>query len=54
MKEFPEIKFVPSKMIPGPDASKFVMEGKLTMREVTRPVTVMITVHPVVEGRPDD
>jgi polyisoprenoid-binding protein YceI len=51
MKEFPEIKFVPSKMIPGPDALKFVMEGKLTMRGVTRPVTVMITVHPVVDGR---
>jgi polyisoprenoid-binding protein YceI len=35
---------------PGPDPAKFVMEGNLTMRGITKPVTVMITVHPVVEG----
>jgi polyisoprenoid-binding protein YceI len=50
VKEFPDIEFVPSKVTPGPDPSKFVMEGNLTIRGITKPVTVMITVHPEVEG----
>jgi len=50
VKQFPEIEFAPTKVTPGPDPAKFVMEGNLTMRGITKPVTVMITVHPVVEG----
>jgi polyisoprenoid-binding protein YceI len=50
VKEFPDIEFVPTKVTPGPDPSKFVMEGNLTMRGITKPVTVMIAVHPVAAG----
>ena len=39
VKEFPEIEFISTKVTPGPDRSKFVMEGNMTMRGITKPVT---------------
>jgi polyisoprenoid-binding protein YceI len=50
VKQFPEIEFVSTKVTPGPDATKFVMEGNMTMRGITKPVTVMIVEHPVANG----
>jgi polyisoprenoid-binding protein YceI len=50
VKQFPEIEFVSTKVTPGPDATKFVMEGNMTMRGITKPVTVMIVEHPVENG----
>jgi polyisoprenoid-binding protein YceI len=51
VKQFPEIEFVSTKVTEGPDATKFVMEGSMTMRGITKPVTVMIVEHPVENGR---
>ena len=51
VKQFPEIIFTSTKVTPGPDPSKFVMEGNMTMRGITRPVTVMIVEHPAAHGR---
>ena len=50
VKEFPEIEFISTKVTPGPDRSKFVMEGNMTMRVITKPVTVMIEEYPVSNG----
>lgn len=50
-KQFPDIEFVSTKVTPGPNPAKFVMEGNMTMRGITKPVTVLIEQHPVVNGR---
>jgi polyisoprenoid-binding protein YceI len=50
VKAFPDIQFVSAKVTPGPDPAKFVMEGDMTMRGITKPVTVMIVEHPVANG----
>jgi polyisoprenoid-binding protein YceI len=50
VKEFPEIEFISTKVTPGPARSKFVMEGNMTMRGITKPVTVMIEEYPVSNG----
>jgi polyisoprenoid-binding protein YceI len=50
VKQFPNIEFVSSKVTPGPDPTKFVMEGTMTMRGISKPVTVMIVEHPPVGG----
>jgi polyisoprenoid-binding protein YceI len=50
VKAFPEITFTSTKVTPGPDPTKFVMEGNMTMRGITKPVTVMIVEHPVANG----
>jgi polyisoprenoid-binding protein YceI len=50
VKQFPEIIFTSTKVTPGPDPTKFVMEGNMTMRGITKPVTVMIVQHPVANG----
>jgi len=50
VKEFPEIEFISTKVTPGPDRSKFVMEGNMTMRGITKPVTVLIVEYPVSNG----
>jgi polyisoprenoid-binding protein YceI len=50
VKTFPEIILVSTKVTPGPDPTKFVMEGNMTMRGITKPVTVMIVQHPVAKG----
>jgi polyisoprenoid-binding protein YceI len=50
IKQFPEIVFVSTKVTPGSDPGKFVMDGNMTMRGITKPVTVTIVEHPVVNG----
>jgi polyisoprenoid-binding protein YceI len=50
VKQFPEIEFVSTKVTPGPDPTKFVMEGNMTIRGITKPVTVMIVEHSVANG----
>jgi polyisoprenoid-binding protein YceI len=40
--QFPEIKFVSDGVLPDPDPQKFTMTGKLTLRGITRPVTVAV------------
>jgi polyisoprenoid-binding protein YceI len=50
VKQYPEIEFVSTKVTPGPDPAKYVMEGNLTMRGIIKPVSVMIKEHPVVNG----
>jgi polyisoprenoid-binding protein YceI len=50
VKQFPNIEFVSSKVTPGPDPTKFVMEGTMTMRGISKPVTVMIVEHPATGG----
>jgi polyisoprenoid-binding protein YceI len=44
VKAFPEIIFTSTKVTPGPDPTKFVMEGNMTMRGIT------IVEHPVANG----
>ncbi len=44
VKEFPEIRFVSTGVLPDPDPQKFTMTGNLTLRGVTRPVTVAFDV----------
>lgn len=38
--QFPVIKFVSDGVLPDPDPHKFTMTGKLTLRGITRPVTI--------------
>lgn len=40
--QFPDIKFVSDGVLPDPDPHKFTMTGKLTLRGITRPVTVAV------------
>jgi polyisoprenoid-binding protein YceI len=40
--QFPDIKFVSDGVLPDPDPQKFTMTGKLTLRGITRPVTIAI------------
>src|SRR5271170_1370975 len=50
VKEFPEIHFMSGKIVPGPEPTKFSMEGELTLRGITKPVTVEVVTGPVVKG----
>jgi polyisoprenoid-binding protein YceI len=40
--QFPEIKFVSDGVLPDPDPHKFTMTGNLTLRGITRPLTIGI------------
>jgi polyisoprenoid-binding protein YceI len=40
--QFPEIKFVSDGVLPDPDPHKFTMTGNLTLRGITRPLTIAI------------
>ncbi|MGA8034891.1 MAG: YceI family protein [Candidatus Acidiferrales bacterium] len=42
VNEYPEIKFVSDGVLADPDPQKFTMTGNLTLRGITRPVTVAI------------
>jgi polyisoprenoid-binding protein YceI len=44
VKEFPEIRFVSTGVLPDPNPQKFTMTGNLTLRGITRPVTVAFDV----------
>jgi polyisoprenoid-binding protein YceI len=45
VKEFPEIRFVSTGVLTDPDPKKFTMTGNLTLRGITRPVTVLLNVN---------
>ncbi|MGA8224721.1 MAG: YceI family protein [Candidatus Acidiferrales bacterium] len=51
VKEFPEIQFVSKSILAGSDAAKYSMEGELTLRGITKPVTLDVEVEPEKEGR---
>jgi polyisoprenoid-binding protein YceI len=40
--QYPEIKFVSDGVLPDPDPHKFTMTGNLTLRGITRPLTIAI------------
>jgi polyisoprenoid-binding protein YceI len=44
VKDFPEIRFVSTGVLPDPNPQKFTMTGNLTLRGITRPVTVAFDV----------
>jgi polyisoprenoid-binding protein YceI len=50
VKEYPEIRFVSGKILPDSDPTKFSMQGELTLRGITKPVTVAVIAGPVVKG----
>lgn len=47
VKEYPSIRFVSKSIFPDTDPSKFKMEAELTLRGITKPVSVSITPHPM-------
>jgi len=52
VKQYPQIHFLSKSITPdgGPDPSKFLMNGELTMRGITQLVSVAVTVRPPVNG----
>jgi polyisoprenoid-binding protein YceI len=50
VKEYPDIHFASTGMLPDPDPQKFTMTGNLTLRGITRPVTVAVTLSPLLNG----
>jgi polyisoprenoid-binding protein YceI len=51
VKRYPDIRFISTTIRPGSDPSKFLMEGDLTLRGITKLVSVAITLHPQESGR---
>jgi polyisoprenoid-binding protein YceI len=45
VETFPEIQFKSTGVLPDPDPKKFTMTGNLTLRGITRPVTVALEVQ---------
>jgi polyisoprenoid-binding protein YceI len=50
VKEHPHIRFVSKSVTPDGDPTKFHMEGELTLRGITQPVSVAIVVRPKEEA----
>jgi polyisoprenoid-binding protein YceI len=50
VKEHPQIRFVSRSVTPDGEPTKFRMEGELTLRGITQPVSVAIVVRPKEEG----
>ncbi|MFZ0583466.1 MAG: YceI family protein [Candidatus Acidiferrales bacterium] len=50
VKENPQIRFVSKSVTPDGEPTKFHMEGELTLRGITQPVSVAIVVRPKEEG----
>ena len=50
VKEYPKIRFVSKGITPDSDPSKFHMDADLTLRGITKPVSVAITLHPQENG----
>lgn len=46
----PTIRFVSSRVLAGPDPSRYLMEGDLTLRGVTKPVSILLTWRPAEDG----
>jgi polyisoprenoid-binding protein YceI len=50
VKEYPKIRFVSKSAAPDADPSKLHMTAELTMRGITKPVSVAIILHPQENG----
>ncbi len=50
VKEYPDIHFASKRILPGNDPLEFKMEGELTIRGITKPVSMLVTVTPVDYG----
>lgn len=50
VKEYPDIHFASTGILPDPNPDKFTMTGNLTLRGITRPVTVAVTRSPLPNG----
>lgn len=50
VKVFPKIRFVSTSITADSDSSRFHMDADLTLRGVTHPVAVAITLHPMENG----
>ena len=50
----PEIEFVSDGVLPDPDPHKFTMTGNLTLRGITRPVTVAVVTATDTDGMQND
>jgi polyisoprenoid-binding protein YceI len=50
VKEYPKIRFVSKSVVPDADPSKLHMTAELTMRGITKPVSVAIILHPQENG----
>ena len=51
VEEYPTIQFMSKSVRAGDEPGKFAMDGELTMRGITKPVTVMVTVLAEAGGR---
>ncbi|HTZ73539.1 MAG TPA: YceI family protein [Candidatus Aquilonibacter sp.] len=50
VENHPTIRFVSTRVLAGSDPSRFLMEGDLTLRGVTKPVSVILTWQPGENG----
>lgn len=50
VKEYPKIRFLLKSVAPDADPSKLRMDAELTLRGITKPVTVAVTLHPQENG----
>jgi polyisoprenoid-binding protein YceI len=50
VKDYPKIRFVSKAIAPDADPSKLHMDAELTMRGVTKPVSIAIILHPRENG----
>jgi polyisoprenoid-binding protein YceI len=52
VKQYPEVRFVSKSITPdgGADPSKFLMDANLTIRGITKLVSVAVVVHPQEKG----
>jgi polyisoprenoid-binding protein YceI len=50
VKDYPKIRFVSKTIAPDADPSKLHMDAELTMRGVTKPVSIAIILHPRENG----
>ena len=50
VKEYPKIRFVSKTISPDADPSKLHMDAELTLRGVTKPVSIAIILHPRENG----
>ncbi len=50
VKEYPKIRFVSKSVVPDADPSKLHMNAELTLRGITRPVSVAVILYPRENG----
>jgi polyisoprenoid-binding protein YceI len=50
VEQHPTIRFVSKRVLTGPDPDRYMMEGDLTLRGVTRPVSIILAWQPGDDG----